>query len=60
MIRYVNCCMCGKELYYADETHYQDDCFKIEGEIVCPDCLEPFCKENYYMELSYEEPCEEW
>ena len=55
MIKHVHCCMCDRELHYADSTHDQDDCFKFDDDYVCEDCLDGYCRENYYCELTYEE-----
>lgn len=52
------CDRCGDELYEADE------CYLIDGEVICPDCLPDMAREQYAPcqmtagELCYPLECE--
>ena len=42
------CVMCGKLIYGADDDHYADTYFVIDGDCACEDCitdyLNKYCK----------------
>ena len=37
--KYVTCARCGCKIYQEDETDYGDDCYEIDGEYYCDDCI---------------------
>ena len=37
--KYVSCSRCGCPIYQEDETDYGDDCYEIDGEYYCYDCI---------------------
>lgn len=49
--KYEKCSCCGMRLYYETDLYEQDECYKIEDNILCEDCLTDFIKERYFMRL---------
>lgn len=37
--KYVTCARCGCRIYQEDETDYGGDCYEIDGEYYCDDCI---------------------
>lgn len=37
--KYVTCTRCGCHIYQEDESDYADDCYEIDGEYYCDDCI---------------------
>lgn len=37
--KHVICARCGCQIYQEDESDYGDDCYEIDGEYYCDDCI---------------------
>ena len=47
----VECDRCGRELQAETDRYEQDECFKVDGYILCEKCLVPYMREHYREEL---------
>ena len=51
---YEQCVVCGRYLNPENEFVEQDDCYEINEEIVCDDCILDYVRNNCYKKLKEE------
>lgn len=47
----VECDICGRELQAETDLYEQDECYEVDGYIICDRCLLPYMKKYYRKEL---------
>lgn len=47
----VECDICGRELQAETDRYEQDECYEVDGYIICDRCLVPYMRRNYRKEL---------
>lgn len=47
----VECDICGRELQAETDQYEQDECYEVDGYIICDRCLVPYMRRNYRKEL---------
>lgn len=50
----IQCDLCGCDIHRESIQYDQDDCYEIEGVILCEDCVMKYVKENFFKKLEME------
>lgn len=50
-MKFEKCDICGEKIAYESSKSYQDDCYEIDGDIICEDCIEKYVRKNFYKKL---------
>ena len=47
----IECDICGRELYPETEQYEQDECYEVDGYLICERCIMPYMRQKYRKEL---------
>nr|DAN93235.1 MAG TPA: zinc finger protein [Caudoviricetes sp.] len=48
---YVSCSRCGSQIYRDDDMNYGDDCYEIDGEYYCDDCIADAARDIFRVSI---------
>lgn len=52
---YEQCHVCENYIQHETTLLDQEDCYEIDGVILCGDCVESYVRKHYYKKLEFED-----
>lgn len=48
---YIICDECGGKIHKETDEYEQDDCYEIDGQRLCGNCVMKYIRKNHYVKL---------